>query len=149
MYSDNDQIYYENKTLKERFTKPILNVSLNQIIKSTVRGNLKINYWKNMGNPHSSNNNRISCSSSGKIIDSKKVVNSPPDFKYALLKHYSTKTIEEYCLKLLRGRSDSQLKLDKKTLIDSFNYFFHRNKKTKEKLNYISKIFNLEMQLLF
>jgi hypothetical protein len=146
MYSDNDLIYYENKTLKERFSTPILNDSTNFIIKSTVRGNLKVNYWKNMDNPHSSNNNYISCSSSGKIIDSKAFFNIPPDFNYAILKHYATKTIEEYCLKLKRGRSDVKIELNNNILKETFNnYFFQRNKKTKAKINYIKKIFNITL----
>ena len=45
IYSDNDLIYFENKTLKERFIKPIFNSTINYNIKSTVRGNLKINHF--------------------------------------------------------------------------------------------------------
>ena len=146
MFSDNDLLFYENKTLKERFLAPILNDSANFIIKSTVRGNLKINYWKNMENPHSSNNNYISCSASGKIIDSKAFFNIPPDFKYAILKHYATKTIEEFCLKLKKGRAETKIELNNKILNETLNnYFFKRNKKTKEKINYIKKIFNITL----
>ena len=123
MYSDNNLLYYENKTLKERFSNPNFNDSANIIIKSTIRGNLKFNYWKNMGNPHTSNNNFISFSSSGKIISSNDFYNIPPDYKYALLKHYATKTIEEYCWKLKRGRSDIKLKLNKNILKNIFIIF--------------------------
>ena len=84
IYSDNNLLYYENRTIKERFLMPSYNSFQNSIIKSTIRGKLKVNYWKNMANPHSSNNNYISCSASGKIIDSKAFFNSPPDFKFAL-----------------------------------------------------------------
>ena len=54
MYSDNDFLNYENKPIKERFTTPLFNDPANIHVKSTVKGNLKINYWKNMNNPHSS-----------------------------------------------------------------------------------------------
>ena len=146
MFSDNDLLFYENKALKERFLTTILNDSANLIIKSTIRVKIKNNYWKNMNNSHSSNNNFISCSTSGKIIDSKAFFNIPPDFKYAILKHYATKTIEEYCLKLKKGRSDTKRELDNKTSNETLNnYFFKRNRKTNEKINYIKKIFNITL----
>ena len=96
-----------------------------------------------MNNPHSSNNDYIACSSSGKIVDSKNFFVTPPDHKLAFLKHYATKTIEEYCLKIKKGRSDIKLLLNNETLIDRFNYFFLTNNKTKEKLLYFNNIFNV------
>ena len=56
IYSDNDLLYYENRTIRERFLVPNINGFGNTMIKSTIKGNLKDNYWKNMANPHSSNN---------------------------------------------------------------------------------------------
>ena len=146
MYSDNGLLRYENKPIKERFTSPIFNDPANIYIKSTVKGNLKINYWKNMNNPHSSHNNYVSCDPSGKIISSKKFYVIPINYKYAVLRHYATKTIEEYCLKIKRGRADTKVILNHKTLEDKFKYFFLRNKKNKFKLNYIKKIFNITIK---
>ena len=143
MYSDNDLLYYKNITLNKRFNIPIYDDPRNIFIKSTVRGKLKTNYWKNINNPHSSPNRYIACSSSGKIVGSKDVLVNPPDHKLAMLNHYATKTIEEYCLKIKRGRSDVKLVLNKETLITKFNYFFLRNIKTKEKLLYFNKMFNV------
>ena len=96
-----------------------------------------------MNNPHSSNNNIISCSSSGKIINPNNFFIIPADNKYAILKHYSTKTIEEYCSKLKRGKPDMDVILDKETLLNGFKFFFLINKKTKEKIEYINYKFNL------
>ena len=96
-----------------------------------------------MNNPHSSNNDYIACSSSGNIVDSKNFFVSPPDHKLAFLKHYATKTIEEYCLKIKKGRSDIKLLLNNETLIDRFNYFFLTNNKTIEKILYFNNIFNV------
>ena len=45
IYTDNDKLHYENKSVQERFTKPLLNISVNIHVKSTVRGNLSTNYW--------------------------------------------------------------------------------------------------------
>ena len=51
IYSDNDKLHYENKSVQERFSKPLLNISVNIHVKSTVRGNLPTNYWIGITNP--------------------------------------------------------------------------------------------------
>ena len=95
-----------------------------------------------MNNPHSSNKNITTCNSMGKIIDPKNYYSLPFNYEFSYLKHYSTKTIEEYCKKSKRGRSDILVKLNKKTLKSYFKYFFKLNKKTKEKIDYFNKCFN-------
>ena len=96
-----------------------------------------------MKNPHSSNNNNITaCNSMGKIIDPINYYTSPFNYEFSYIKHYSTKTIEEYCNKSKRGRSDKLVRLDKKTLKKYFKYFFKLNKKTKKKIEYFNKCFN-------
>ena len=72
-FSDSNLLYYENIPVQKRFTTPIYNFFRNKLIKSTVRGNLKINYWRGMNNPYSSNNNLTACNSMGKIIDPKNI----------------------------------------------------------------------------
>ena len=100
-----------------------------------------------MRNPHSSNSeNYTSCSSSGKIVNSKNYFVIPPDYKLAFLNHYATKTIEEYCLKIKRGWVDLRYQFNNKTLKENFNYFFFKNKKTKEKLLYFKNMFNITFQ---
>lgn len=142
MFTDNDLLYYENITLQKRFTTPRFHDNLNLIIKSTVRGKLKFNYWRSMNNPHSSSNYLTACDSNGNITDPTKFYSSSFNHEFSYLKHYSTKTIEEYCNKIKRGRSDLLVKLDNKTLEYYFNYFFERNKKTKKKIDYFKKSFN-------
>lgn len=56
--------------------------------------------------------------------------------KIIYLKHYNTKTIEEFLIKLSRGYPDQQ-GIPWKTLDKAFNYFFSLNEKTPEKLEYI------------
>ena len=141
-FSDNNLLYYKNIPVQKRFTKPIYHFYRNRLIKSTVRGNLKFNYWRGMRNPHSSNNNLTACNSMGKIINPKKYYSSHYSYELSYLKHYSTKTIEEYCNKAKKGRSDILVKLNKKTLKKYFKYFFKLNKKTKAKIDYFNKCFN-------
>ena len=141
-FSDNNLLYYENIPVQKRFKTPIYHFYRNRMIKSTVRGKLKFNYWRGMNNPHSSNNNLTTCNSMGKIIDPKKYYSSPFNYEFSCLKHYSTKTIEEYCNKSKRGRSDTLVKLNETTLKNYYKYFFKLNKKTKKKIDYFNKCFN-------
>ena len=142
MYSDNELIYYENKSVQERFIVPLFNDVANHVIKSTINCKLKRNYWNGMYNPHCSNNGFRACNSRGNTTNPKAVFSDPANFEKAYLKHYATKSIEEYCNKTKRGRSDTLVVLDQKTLKEYFDYFFLRNKITQEKLDYIEKIFN-------
>ena len=144
-FSDNDLIYYKNISIQKRFTKPLYQDKRNIFIKSIVRGHLKFNYWRSMSNPHSSSNYLTACNSLGNIIDPTAFYNSPFNYEYSYLKHYSTKTIEEYCNKIKKGRADLIVKLDNETLKNYYNNFFDRNKNTKEKIDYFNKAFNFTM----
>ena len=149
LYSDNDLIYYENLPIQTRFITPLYNSSLNIHIKSTVRGKLNINYWKNALNPHTTIHNYKSCSSSGKVVPYNSPFNSPPDYKNAILRHYKTKTIDEYLVKLKRGRADKPLNFTDEDAIEKINIFFSVNKFKINKLKFIKKRLNLSNQLYF
>lgn len=136
-YSSNKEaLYYENRTLQKRFNKPLLNHSSNKHIKSTVRGRLRKNYWKDSINPHTSLVNYKSCSSSGKIVESKSPFVEPPDYQYAFIKHFYTKSFEEFCQKLKRGWPDIT------DNIDLINKLINENKNNKDKMKIIKNIFN-------
>ena len=107
LYAHNNNLNYENISLLKRMNGSSL--SKNKRIKSTVRGNLPVNYWINCSNPHTSKLNISSCSSSGKKIKYDSPFNNPPDYINAKLNHYYYKSFEEYCLKIKRGRADHSL----------------------------------------
>ena len=138
-YTNNNSLYYENKSLEKRVNIPIFNLEFNHLIKSTVRGNLPINYWSIADNPHTSLNKVVACSSSGKIIDYKSPINEPPDYTFAFLKHLQYKSFEEYCLKIKRGRP---IKNYKNYREEKIKQLFESNKNNSEKLNILIKIFN-------
>ena len=138
-YINNNSLYYENKPIQERVTFPLYGSQYNLPIKSTIRGNLSMNYWLNMNNPHSSLNNFNSCSSSGQHISYSTPFINPPDYKYAILKHYHNKSFEEYCRKILRGRADTNNANLKKII----QYLYENNKYNKKKLNIMKRIFNI------
>ena len=142
-YSDNDLIYYEDKPIQERFTTPLPKDSENKHIKSLVRGHLKNNYWSKMNTPHSSSGNYPSCTATGEKTDPNSSYHTPPNHEGAYIKHYPTKSLEEFLGKIRRGRSDLKVTINEKLWKDRFNYYFGRNKKTKEKLDYIKKELNI------
>ena len=102
-YGDNDKIFYEPKPLSERFTKPI-NITKEIMnytyiycaAKTIVRGGLHLN-WGHF--PHYLKNT-INCRPNGSIL---KDYLTPPDYSNAFIKHYTTKSTEEYIEKLNKG----------------------------------------------
>ena len=66
---------------------------------------------------------------------------SPPQFSYAYLKHFTTKSTEEYIIKLFKGNVSYNDTLNLNSLLFWINnYYFLFNKKTKLKLAFIKKI---------
>lgn len=145
-YTSNNSLYFENKPLQQRMTIPLYNLKINRHIKSTVRGNLPINYWSKAENPHTSINNFTTCSSSGKVINSSLPYNSPIEHEFAYLKHYQIKSFEEYCLKIKRGRPIPQYKIYRKQMIYNL---FKNNLNNSKKLNIIKNIFNITSNYSF
>ena len=143
-YSDNELLYYDNRNIQERFVVPLLNHSNNSVIKSTVRGRLKENYWKKTYGAHTSLMNYTSCNSEGKIISFNSFTNTPFNSSYIILKHYYTKSVEEYCNKVKRGEAFySQVDFNYQRKIDKIKRYFSYNKETKEKIELFKKMLDL------
>ena len=143
LMSINDNILYlENKPLQQRIKTFKYDHPSNKHIKSTVKGNLPVNYWEIAYNSHTSSLNITSCSSSGKIISSDSPFNQPPDFTNAKLKHYYYKSFEEFCIKLKRGKADVTKNINDQNSLNLYNKIYSENKNNVEKLKIIDKIFN-------
>lgn len=137
-YDDNNHILYEDKPLKERFTRPILPLDgkHNLLIKSILRGGLEKISWR--ATPHSPYNRLKCCKASGEADKSWYLINNDIDFSYAHFKHYSKKTIDEWLeIKVKRGFPDGNKDLFKK--INFIENFFEINEKTEEKINFIKE----------
>ena len=144
IYSDNGLIYYDNRTIEERFTEPLFNHPGNIHIKSTVRGKMKINYWNISNNPHSSEVQVKTCIPSGQIVKNyKSPFQKPPNYDFAFLKHYHTKTIEEYIKKTKRGSATGLITFDNKWWNKKLKKFFMINIISEEKLMYIKQTLNI------
>ena len=133
-----------------RFTQPF-NFSKNKTYdkyiyaaaKSIIRGRLNIT-WAHF--PHFLNNSII-CRPDGTIVNE---ALSTPQYNLAYIKHYTTKSVEEYIIKLFKGNVISNDTLNFDSLLFWFKkYFFLFNKITKKKKKLIKHIlkFNIENYL--
>ena len=142
-YDDNDLEKYENKKVLERFKRPSIK---SKGVKSIIRGNLKDII---IPSAHIIGINvKYFCDSNGKRVfpTSFYNINFPKDC-LAYIKHFYTKTAEEFCDKISKGdiqfhknhpnyRTIIQNKIDK---------FFSLNKITYEKINILEKCLNLSL----
>ena len=142
-FSDNELLYYDNRTLRERFTQPLYNHSSNYFTKVIVRGKLKSNYWSYNCNPHTSHFKCISCDSMGKKVNYKTKIVKPAYYELAYLKHYYTKSTEEYFIKSYRGNAFAKVYWNNKRKMIKIRDYFLYNKKTESKIKLLMKLFNL------
>ena len=143
-YSDNELLYYDNRTVQERFTKPLRRHGSNGFVKTTVRGGLTPNYWSVKCGIHTSSFKCYACNSAGKKV-SYKAQAIWPSFKYARLKHYYTKSTEEYANKCSRGSASSKVRWTKRRKKFKYRLYFTYNKKTEEKKQLLKKVLNITL----
>ena len=137
--SDNNKIFYENKTLHERFPnvgKNIVKNKKNKIcyIKSIIRGHLKNITIKHN---HLLNKKLKACDGFGMKSQLKKIRSLNPDYKFNYIKHYYGKSVQEFVEKIFRG--DLMRGNKKKTINWAIEKFFYINKITADKIEYIQK----------
>lgn len=120
-YGDNNNIYYEAKPVKKRFTQPYKfqsNKTYDKYFlaaaKSIVRGGLNLS-WAHF--PHFINDSMI-CRADGSIV-----INpfSAPQYSYAYIKHFTTKSTEEYIFKLFKGNVISPYSSNLNWILSWFN----------------------------
>jgi len=136
--TDNNLLTYDSRPLMERFTEPMernkfvqYDFPENRHTKSIVRGGLPSVVFTN---PHTPSTRLVSYHSNLKKEPQGYYHNI--DYSYVKLRHFTTKTIEEWCtIKVPRGRVDSagaKVELER---------FFKYNEKTNEKISIMKKFF--------
>ena len=125
-HTDNEQIFYNNKSLVVRFPKAFTKI---KTIKSILRGH---HPDINILSIHAVNYRIPACNGFGQKGGKKKL-----DFKYFFINHYYFKSTEEFIRKINRGDayflSNNVLKMNK------IKFYFAFNKISLEKINYIEK----------
>lgn len=141
-YGDNDQIYADySKPIQERFTTPLpidLKVQYsfpeNMHIKSFIKGGIDgVLFYSN---PHNTNTNLKCCNASGMQVNN--MPWQPIDYRQAYLKHYVTKSLQEWVEnKMRRGTGDR----DYNTFVQTYKArYFMYNQLTQPKLDYLKSI---------
>lgn len=151
-YGDNGLVNSdETMPVQIRFREPVSPIDFkrfkfpeNDHVKCCVRGGLNIN-WKD--NPHvPSTLNIRHCNNIGTDCNP----NTPTikfNHKDAYLKHYSTKTVNEYAEKIKRGFADSQMHKEPNYVSFMIELFFKTNKLSNEKIDVFNKVLGLSMPL--
>ena len=138
MYTDNDLIYYDNRSSLERFTTPLFNYSYNYYVKPIIRGNLDKQIFTINKSHHTPNKEVKSCDVLWHIRTRLKDAINPPIHKYAYLIHFNTRSAEEYVEKVKRGYPGNRTaEINLKVQL-----YFKINHFTEEKLRFFEKSFN-------
>jgi len=122
-HTDNNQIYYKNRSLFERFPNYKTNVTS---IKSIVRGHISN---LNINSIHGVNYKYKACNGFGHLFNKKKKMT---DFKYNYFDHFYFKSTEEFIDKINRG--DAFFNINKKIKFRKINSYFALNTITIEKI---------------
>ena len=144
-YGDNDNIYYQPKPVQERFTKPFYfkkninkNIYFYVAAKTIVRGRLNLT-WGHF--PHYLKNKPI-CRPDGTIV---KNYFSSPQYYIAFIKHYATKSTEEYIERLIRGAVLTKDNSKEYIKYRIKNYYFLFNEINNKKKNFFEKKLNISL----
>ena len=145
--SDNNQLFYENKPLAERFPIKGKNVVKNQYnmicyVKTIIRGHLKnISITQN----HVLSEKIYGCDGFGHKSQVDGIISRNPDYKFNYIRHYYGKSVQEFVEKMNRG---DLLRGNGKNIIRwAIEKFFYINNVTLEKLEYIRKYLGTDYNL--
>lgn len=137
-HTDNNKLFYENRSLSERFPEKEkkwrkIKIGGTDIVKSILRGNITTN----INDVHLLNNRLIGCDGFGRIKNNKVMFQTNSDHYYNYIDHYWSKSTEEFVNKLIRGGGVHGQDTDfKKRRID---LYFLQNQITLNKIKYIEK----------
>lgn len=142
-HTDNDLIYYDNRSLTERF--PIINWESKMFtVKTIVRGNIKEIKFKTS---HWLDRRIKGCNSFGEIVEPTqrlKMNNDIKIFNNNYIDHYCFKSTEEYINKINKG--DAIFGKNNKTMMHKIKLYFNYNKITLEKIEFIEKESGLDLK---
>jgi len=141
-HTDNNQLFYENKTLAGRF--PEKKITKNGVLKSILRTDVKTQIYC----PHEINRSLISCDGFGMLNTKYKfIINTKkPDFKYNYIDHYSYKSVEEFAKKVVKSDAIEGLRIKRK--YEKIDWYFMINKLTKDKIDLLENITKLNLSNL-
>lgn len=143
-HTDNDLLYYDNRTLVERFPEINWNSKM-YTVKTILRGNLKGIIFKTT---HWLDRRIEGCDINGETIlpnEYKKLINNinTSIIKKNHIDHYCFKSTEEFINKL--NKTDGVFGDNNKIRMHKINLYFSYNKLTLDKINYIEEKLKLNL----
>ena len=141
-HTDNNKLYYENKSLAERFPERVPRtkyLGMNLEIKSIIRGNIKNMYVENM---HTITEKFINCNGYGNKNKTDIFFSTEPDYDNYYINHYYSKSTEEFINKINRGDAFST---DIKYIMQRVEKYFNQSIMTLEKIEMIEKGIKLNL----
>ena len=135
-HTDNGLLYYDNRTLAERFPEKEkkwqgIKIGGKEGIKSILKGNIDLP----IQDTHILNSKLIPCDGFGKIKEIQTIITNESDHYYYYIDHYYCKSTEEFVHKLLRGSVAYGNNTDH--YMRRIFVYFSMNNLTEEKINYL------------
>ena len=141
-HNDNDLLYYDNRTLFERFNNTMKNNKV-AAFKTILKGNIKTK----ISCVHNINYKLKSCNGFGEFNNKEKfsIFSKKPDNIFYYIDHFCFKSTEEFINKLNRGSAfygkANNIKLKK------IGWYFGVNKITSNKIDYLEKKTNVNLTM--
>lgn len=137
--SDNELIYYDNRSLFTRFKKRGKKIKNAIDVKPILRGSISTKII----DAHQINNRLKKCDGFGRKKYFEGINDKNPDYQFYYLNHFYSKSTEELVNKILRG-SVSYGPNKRLYIID---YYFDINKITLEKIEYLEKKLKVNLKI--
>ena len=135
-HTDNNLLYYDNRTLAERFPEidnrwKNKKIGGSEGIKSILKGNIDIA----INDAHILNPNLTCCDGFGKIKEIEGIITNESDHYYYYIDHYWAKSLEEFVNKLMKG--SVAVGFRNEHLLERIHIYFKSSDLTMDKINYI------------
>lgn len=149
LFGDGGHVRNDGRGLLQRITQPL---DINQATdykfpdnfhtKVIVRGGLDNMVWTT--NPHSPEITGEACNGTGIKMENPNSPFTPYDYRLAGLRHFTTKTAEEFAAKVKRGFCDTNTRKAESLI----QLFFQRNEPTQEKVDIFREMTGIDMSYL-
>ena len=140
-HNDNELLYYDNRTLFERFNKTKKSNKV-AALKTILKGNIKTKITC----VHNINNKLKSCNGFGELNHKEKfaIYTKKPDNKFYYIDHFCFKSTEEFINKL-NNRGSSLYGKTNEGKLKKIGWYFSVNKITSKKIDYLEKYIKVNL----
>ena len=138
-HTDNNLLFYDNRTLKERFPDTFKNKRY-CLGKTIIRGNI---IQLRIKSTHVLDKNIVNCNGFGETLKLKSKFCRKPDLKYYYIDHYEYKSLEEFIDKINKGDCLFGYGINRK--LGRIHRYFKYNNITLKKFKFMQEKINLNI----